>query len=357
MTMPQLIDPNRFSAVESLWTGDALDGERLDEYVENELAHKPHHGDTAISVTVTAEAETAKAAAAAEAALSSATSNRDEAARIATDMQAIHLMSAFYRAKAASAAEVLLYAHTRDLNHLDRAEKLLAESVEEFRKLAALTSTTYRDAAALHASHRRIPVVATTNTLDWTGVLPTYEKELDTFRKRLALLRSGSAQTEAKQEKLPQAAFTLTSGGESFPLAAGATLNTGTKTAVAASVPVELEGMTAIRVTAKDRTLHFTLPAPAQILLAVIPGDSNDRGFATEAENWNLLYPGAIPLTGKNGRTLSVWTTELPAGANDLNLGKTNFVVLGFVPASTHLAPHAAPTVAGSLPNLDWLFE
>jgi len=103
--------------------------------------------------------------------------------------------------------------------------------------------------------------------------------------------------------------------------------------------------------------LHFKLAAPAQILLVVLPTGDSDRGFATEAENWNLLYPAAIPIANKPGRTLSVWTQELPAGTNDLNLGKTNYVVLGFVPASTHLAPHAAPTAEGATPNLDWLFE
>ena len=50
MTMPQLIDAARFNPAETLWTGDAPDGERLPEYVANELAHKPHHGQTPVAV-------------------------------------------------------------------------------------------------------------------------------------------------------------------------------------------------------------------------------------------------------------------------------------------------------------------
>ena len=46
MTMPQLIDAARFSPAETLWTGDAPDGERLDDYVANEINHRPHHGET-----------------------------------------------------------------------------------------------------------------------------------------------------------------------------------------------------------------------------------------------------------------------------------------------------------------------
>ncbi len=357
MTIPQLIDPDRFGAIPSLWEGDALDGERLNEYVANELAHKPHHGDTAIGVTVAAEAATAKAAAEAEAALATATRNHEEAARLVTDMQAIHLMSAFYRAKAAAAAEVLLYAHDKKIDHLDKAEVLLAESLESFRKLTALTAVTYRDAAALHAPHRRIPVMAEDSTLHWTGLLPVYEKELATFRKRLAMVRSGAVEDQGNTQKLPQAAFALESGGETFTLTGGAVLGVGAKAPVVADVPVELDGMQGIRVTSADRTLHFKLTAPAQILLALVATGDSDRGLATEAENWNLLYPAAVRLEGKSGRTLSVWSQELPAGPNDLNLGKTNFVVLGFVPAATKLAPHAAPVAAGATPNLDWLFE
>ena len=37
MTMPQLIDAERFNPAETLWTADAPDGERLDEYVANEV--------------------------------------------------------------------------------------------------------------------------------------------------------------------------------------------------------------------------------------------------------------------------------------------------------------------------------
>ncbi|MDP9051277.1 MAG: hypothetical protein M3O31_11255, partial [Acidobacteriota bacterium] len=38
MTMPQLIDAARFNPAETLWTGDAPDGERLDEYVASEVS-------------------------------------------------------------------------------------------------------------------------------------------------------------------------------------------------------------------------------------------------------------------------------------------------------------------------------
>jgi hypothetical protein len=359
MTMPQLIDPHRFGAIESLWTGDAMEGERLDEYVANELAHKPHHGDTPISVVNAAERDSAKAVAEAEAAAAGLTSNRDEYTRLVNDLRALHLMTQFYKAKTLAAEQILLYAHDHDAAHLDKADPLLAESVEDYRQLAALTATTYRDAAALHTPHRRIPVTGSTETLHWSGVLPTYEKELATFRKRLAVLRSGAASSETEAKPLPQTAFTVASGGESFIVAEGASLRAGGAPVTATSVPTELNGLQGIRLIAgKDQPLHFTLSAPAQILVGFLPGKSSaQRGFASEAEEWNLLYPDAIKVAAPKNPTISVWTMPLPAGAGELNLGKGNYVVLGFVPADAHLTPHAAPTAAGAPANLDWLFE
>ena len=357
MTMPELLDPARYSAVESLWTGDAMDGERLDEYVANELAGKPHHGDTPIGAANELEAATAKAVREAEAAAPQVKTNRDEYERFVNDMRSIHALTAFYKAKINAAAQVLLYAHDHDAKHLDAADAQLARSVEDFRLLAKLTTDTYRDAAALHTPHRRIPVTATATTLHWNGLLPVYEKELANLRKRAALLRSGATETQVEAKQLPQVNFTLESGGEQFTLKTGASLREGKSPLAAASVPAELDGLQAIRPEASGKhPLHFTLAAPAQILVALFPS-GGDAGFASEAEEWNMLYPDAIPLTGNSKHAASVWTMQLPAGANELNLGKGKYVVVGFVPAETHLAPHPAPTAKGGVANLDWLFE
>jgi hypothetical protein len=77
-----------------------------------------------------------------------------------------------------------------------------------------------------------------------------------------------------------------------------------------------------------------------------------------ETEQWNLVLLNAI--TAPKVPAMAVWAKPLPAGANDLDLGKGFYVILGFIPADTHLAPHVnfAQTGNGSgPPNLDWLFE
>ena len=51
MTMPQLIDPERFNPAQTLWTGDAPAGERLDAYVANATKGLPQpRGENPIDV-------------------------------------------------------------------------------------------------------------------------------------------------------------------------------------------------------------------------------------------------------------------------------------------------------------------
>ena len=55
---------------------------------------------------------------------------------------------------------------------------------------------------------------------------------------------------------------------------------------------------------------------------------------------------------------ISVWAKPLPAGQNDLDLGKGAYVVLGFLPESTNVTPHVTfDPNSKQPPNLDWMFE
>ena len=57
---------------------------------------------------------------------------------------------------------------------------------------------------------------------------------------------------------------------------------------------------------------------------------------------------------------MAVWAKPLPAGANELDLGKGAYVVLGFIPEDLHVATHvnlAQASDDGGAANLDWFFE
>jgi len=362
LTMPQLIDAARFNPAETLWTGDAPDGERLDEYVANEVKHKPHHGETPIAVAAEVAASSAKAVTEAEAAAPGITAaSRPEYDRIVNDMRAIAALMAFYNHKTQAAALVMRFGYDHDPANLTKAEPLLAASVEDFGRLTQLTETSYRNAAGMQTSQRQIPVRGGPETNHWRDLFPVYQSELATFQARLKSL--GSAQltsADATPSRLPQVAFTLVPGaGEAFTVHPGEKLYSDAATPIATVAP-ELDGLTGIRVSARQEApIHFTLANPAQILVGFFKSASSKAiNVSPSTEQWNILLPGAI--TTAKGLPVTVWTKPLPAGANDLDLGKGAYVVVGFIPEDTHVTPHVNFSTTGTNgqpPNLDWLFE
>ncbi len=362
MTMPQLIDAARFNPAQTLWTGDAPDGERLDEYVANELSHKPHHGETPLGVASEVAASSAKAVTEAEAAAPGIGAGaRTEYDRIVNDMRAIAALMAYYNHKTQAAALVMQFGYDHNQAGLTKAEPLLAASVDDFARLTQLTETAYRNAAGMQTSQRQIPVRGGPTTNHWRDLLPTYRTELATFEKRLKTLDSTKhASAETTTTRLSQVAFTLAPGaGETFAIHAGGKLYTDAATLIAGVAP-ELDGLTGIRVSAQQESpIHFTLAKPAQILVGFFKSDSKKAMNVSPAtEQWNILLPNA--LTTAKGLPVTVWTKPLPAGVNDLDLGKGAYVVVGFIPEDEHVTPHvnfSTTSTNGEPPNLDWLFE
>jgi hypothetical protein len=365
LTMPQLIDAKRFSPAETLWTGDAPDGERLDEFVANEFDHKPHHGESPLEVADFAADSSGKAVAEAEAAGPGVTTDQEEYKRIVNDMRAIHELMLFYQTKTKAAYLVMLYGYDHDAKHLAEAETLLAQSVDDFHVLVSLTDKTYRDAAAMHTSQRQIPVRGGPQSEHFRDVLPVYQKELAVFQSRLKALGASVApsRTDTKPGPLKQVPFTLAPGaGEAFTVAIGQALYDDSSSSTIARVAPELDGLRGIRVsTQQTEPLHFALDKPAQILVGFFKSSSHKLlNVSPATEQWNILLPNAVVPSGKNVFPITVWTKTLPAGKNDLDLGKGAYVVLGFISEDMHVTPHVSFATGdedGQSPNLDWMFE
>jgi hypothetical protein len=363
MTMPQLIDAARFNPAETLWTGDAPDGERLDEYVANQLQGKPHHGENPLGVTEAVVESSAKAVAAAEAAEAGVTRNREEYERVVNDMRAIHQLMLFYRAKTQAAYETLLFGYDHNAKHLSAVDSYLAQSVDAFRELSRIADPAYRTVAGMQTSQRQIPVRGSAETNHWRDLVPVYEKELAVFRDRMKSFKQGAfVETGSKSAgPLPQVPFTLEPGaGETFAVGPGHALYSDNSAATITTVAPELNGLTGIRVSTKQsEPLHFTLGAPAQILVGFFKSSSNKAlNVSPAAEQWNQVLPNAI--TASKMQPISAWAKPLPAGKNDLDLGKGAYVVLGFIPEEARITPHVTFTTANGndkAPNLDWLFE
>lgn len=360
MTMPQLIDEARFNPAYTLWTGDAPEGERLNEYVAREVKKQPHVGETPIGVSHEVLEGTRKALEEAKAAAPFVTKNKAEYARVVNDMRAINLLMRYYNAKTKAAEQVMLYGYDHDVSRLKRAEMLLAQSVAEFRELADVAGKAYRTATSMETSQRQIPFRGgPTQFPNWKECLPMYEKELATFRTRITQLESGNLSTDVKVERLPQVDFTLKQGaGEAFQVTAGAKIFQGSTATVTTVVP-EIEGMKGIRINPTEGgTLRFELAKPAQILVGFAKnGGRNTTVLDPETEQWNLVLLNAVSAT--KSATMAVWAKPLPAGANELDLGKGSYVVLGFIPEDLHVKPRVnlAQSSDEGAANLDWFFE
>ena len=197
MTMPQLIDQDRFNPAVTLWTGDGPSGERLDEYVAEEVKHEAHHGETPIGVSDETLTNSQRALEAAKAAAPYVTKNKDEYERVVNDMAAISLLMQYYNAKVKAAEQVLLYGYDHDMAHLKNAEPFLARSVDLFKQLTDVAGPAYITATSIETSQRRIPFPGR-RTTQAGAVLPMYEKELATFKKRIAELNVGATVNEIR---------------------------------------------------------------------------------------------------------------------------------------------------------------
>jgi hypothetical protein len=103
--------------------------------------------------------------------------------------------------------------------------------------------------------------------------------------------------------------------------------------------------------------IRFTIDQAAQILVGFFKSNSRKAtNVSPDTEQWNILLPNAV--SQQKGLPISVWAKPLPAGENDLDLGKGAYVVFGFIPEGTHVTPHITfEPNSKAPPNLDWLFE
>jgi hypothetical protein len=195
MTLDQLVNPQKYGAIEDLWLSQAPPGERLQDWTEKQWKKQAHEGETPGSVIVEVMNYSQKAEIEIEAAAKSVTKNRDEFGRLRNDVHYIRQMTEFYAMKVGAAMAVLRYDYSKDTNDIKGAEIFLAESYNCFKSLASASEKTYRFANSMQTSHRKIPFVGAVNGVGtnyhWSQVLPLYQKELDDFRANAAKLKAG----------------------------------------------------------------------------------------------------------------------------------------------------------------------
>jgi hypothetical protein len=359
MTLDQLVNPNKYGAIEELWLSQAPPGERLDEFVRKEWNHQPHVGETPETIIADVLNYSIHAVDAAEAAAPLVTRNRDEFKRLQNDILCIRAMSKNYTEKATAAKLVLTYNYSHDIGDMERAAEFLEQSLLDYQTLVSLTGKTYHYANSMQTSQRKIPVSGgkdgkPANYL-WSQLLPVYEKELADFRAKVAELKLNTnsvapAVDESKIQPWPAAPFKLIStNAETYKIEAGAAVFTDRGFAIQHNA-LQLDGLTGIRFShaqAKDGMppIEFEVSEPVYVLVGYF--DSTDKAwlqvpkleFAAQADE-----RGGVDTVLENAATIAgcpnvnLHAFRFDAGMQKLELiGKGSFVILGVVPQTVKL--------------------
>jgi hypothetical protein len=359
MTLDQLVNPNKYGAIEDLWLSQAPAGERLDEYVKKEWNHEPHVGETPPSIIREVLQESSNAVLAAGMVEPLVTTNRAEFERLLNDTRCIQAMAENYAAKVRAAELDLRYNYSHDLGDLERAENFLTESLAAYLKLVALTETTYHFANSMQTAQRKIPFPGGahgmgTNYL-WSQLVPYYRQELTDFQARVAKLKL-NPNAEAKQDESqikpwPAAAFTLIgTNAETYTVQPGAHPFTDRAYKIQQLAP-ELKGLTGIRFSheaAKNgqyEPVEIETKEPVRVLVGYFKSPREiwlqvpKLEFAAQADE-----RGGVETVIENAATIQqcpgvdVHAFRYGAGRNKLEfIGQGSFVILGVVPQSVKM--------------------
>jgi len=358
MTLDELVNPNRYGAIEDLWLSQAPPGERLDEYVRKEWNHTPHTGETPVSIQSDVLAESSAAVAAIDTAAGLVTKNRAEFERFRNDVHCLQLLAENYVQKTTAALSVLRYGYSKDIADMRAAEASLAASFAAYQQLAARTDTTYNFANSMQTSQRKIPVSGGvggkgTNYL-WSQLVPLYQKELEDFQARVVQLKLETNQVvnidESSIKPWPAARFKLIStNAETYSVEAGAKVFTDRDFTLRDVAP-ELRGLTGIRFSHESAkaglpAIAFEAAEPLSVLVGYF--NSNQKAwlqvpkleFAAQADERggvDTVIENAAEISGCPGVNIHAFRFE--PGRQQLELiGKGSFVILGVVPQSAQL--------------------
>ena len=366
MTLSELVHPEKFHEFPELWESQSPPGERLKEYVDREMQHQAHEGETPPQIV----SEILKFSGDALAAINAAAPTRNEAefGRLKDDINCIRLMSQFYAAKVNAAMAMLRYERGKNIGDLRACVSSLSESVDFYRQLSELTERTYRFANSMQTSQRRIPVPGGVDgkpaNYHWTQVLPVYERELDEIKRQLSEAQSGQATPtdDAKIQPLPKATITLLDlRAQTYQVNIGAKVFTDRDDVIQSLAP-ELNGLTGIRLSYDQMAngltppIEFEVAEPVTILVGYIqstqPTWLQPPNLETDA---TAIDRGDVEPLIQNAATIqhlpaiNIYGMKFAAGKHKLEMhGRGSFIVLGVIRQSANVIKRDAHRPGGS---------
>ena len=366
MKMSELVNPYKYTIYPGFYESCGPQGEKLIEYVEKDWKHQPHEGELPLDIVKQCVAHGEKALAAISA-VNGVTRHSHEFLRLQNDMRCYDLFARSFRAKVLAAQQVLNYKWSKNVEYLEAAVPLLEISLENWRKLAAVTAETYLYANSMQTAQRRIPVGGDNgNFKTWTDMLPVYDEELEALKLNIAQLKSpkttnvGSNAVSARPAKVR-----LISPAQTVPLTEGAVLFENREDTKVDTLAHELKNLQAL-VLNRDSTrivgttVEFECDEPVQLLVGFFQDDDKKwaRPPKLEIDATGNEYGQAEPvLTNaialKQMPPCNIHAYHLGTGHHKLNLPRGIIMVAGFT--SDVIKPRDA-ALKGAGDEVDWLF-
>lgn len=369
MLMTQLINPFRYGLFTLMYESEAPEGEMIIDYAEKEWNAQKHIGETPVLVAEEVVVHGKKAVEAIDKAASGVTKNKEEFARLKNDVYCQDAMANFYAEKAKAALAVLRFKYSNDVNDLEKALPHLEKSVNHYAQLVNLTKNTYLYANSMQTQQRKIPMRGVNGTYKtWEEMLPVFEKELNTFKRKIDSLKTNTGK-ETKQLVVLQPATVMIQSPQvsTYSLEKGQQVFADTS-AVISGVAPELKALKGLQFSKTQlqstrTSITFTTQEPVKLPIGFfneknpkylpVPELETDAS-ANDYGQSDIKISNAVLVNGFP--TVNIHSYSFNAGTHTLNLGKGVCLILGFVKGNQEI-PVFDAGLAGNKKNIDWLFE
>lgn len=373
MLMTQLINPYRYGLFTLLYDAEAPEGEMLLDYADKQAKGISHKGETPVQIINEIRQHADKARSVIYEV--KPTKNKQEFERLKNDILAYHALAWHFSQKAEAALMTLRYKYTNDIKDLECAAKSIAASVTSYKRLTDITRKTYLYANSMQTSQRKIPMRGVDGTYKhWNEMLPVFEKELNTFKRKIDSLKTAHEAPMPILQPLPNADV-LTADVKLTRLNRNQKLFLDTNFVVK-EMAFELNDLYAAKFSFRKMMqegteISFTTDKPVKILVGYF---KTQRGaFTTDtvylkapeletnasADDYGqaeIKISNAIAIEGMP--PVNIHTYNFKAGTNTLKLEKGVCLILGFVDGDAIIQVYDAG-LTGDLrnKNIDWLFE
>ena len=369
MTMGELVNPYKYTIYPGFYESCGPEGEKLIEYIEKEYKGQAHKGELPLDIVDQCVNHGDRTLIEMGAIGTKPTRHADEYERVWNDFLCYATFAKAFQLKVRAAAEVIRYKWTKDIAHLETAEKWLEQSLSIWYDLSRMTDQWYLYANSMQTAQRRIPVGGDGGKMKtWSELAKVYQEELDAFKENIEKLKHPVAQTDIQIQPAKPAKVTILSPLTSHlsPLKKGAILFENRPDTPIDSVAPELVGLQALvlnRDTTRivGTTIEYESDQPVRLLVGLFKDDDSKWAKAPklEIDATGNEYGQAEPILTNaisivQMPKVNIHQYSLPAGRNTIRLPKGILMVAGFT--QSEIKPRDCG-LNGPSTEVDWLFQ